>query len=111
MPVEMRENLDCRLRRSLEAKSSPPSRFGPAARFGCRNRIEKLPVLPHVAIGTEGDEVIEGVVAQLAPLDLVVDLQVLERPALLTAPFVPLQHPLHKPPVNLFSQLDSFYLL
>jgi hypothetical protein len=37
-------------------------------------------------------EIFERVVAQLAPLDLVVDLQVLKRSALLASPFIPLQH-------------------
>jgi hypothetical protein len=47
----------------------------------------------HVAVGAKGHQVIERVVAQLAPLDLVVDLQVLQRAALLTSPAVGLQHP------------------
>ena len=68
-------------------------------------------MLTHVAACAERHQVIERVVAQLATLDFVVDLQVLQRSAFLTAPFVPLQHPLHKPPVNLFSQLDPLYLI
>ncbi len=36
--------------------------------------IAKLPMLGQVAIGAEGHKVIEGVVALLAPLDLVVGL-------------------------------------
>lgn len=63
-----------------------------------------------MGVNTHSDEVIEGVVAQLAALDLVVDLQILERPALLTSPAVALQHPLHQPPVDLLPQLDPLYL-
>ena len=68
-------------------------------------------MLFHVAIGTQGYKIIQGVVAHLAALDLVVDLQILERPALLTAPFVPLQYPFHQPPVNLLSQFDPLHFL
>ena len=68
-------------------------------------------MLPHVTIGAQGHEVLKRVVAQLAALDLVMHLQVLERPALLAAPFVPLQNPLHQPLVNLFSQLDPLHFL
>ena len=68
-------------------------------------------MLPHMAAGTEGHEVFERIISQVAALDLVVDLQVLERPALLTALFVPLQRPLYQPPVNLLSQLDPLHFL
>jgi len=64
-----------------------------------------------MAAGAQRYEIIERVVAQLAALDLVVDLQGLERPALLASPFVPLQHPLHRPSVHLFSQLDPLHFL
>lgn len=40
--------------------------------------MEELPVLMHVAIGTDGHKIPKRVVAQLAPLDLVVDLQILQ---------------------------------
>ena len=40
-------------------------------------------MLAHVAVGAEGHEVIERVVAQLAALNLVVDLDVIEQLALL----------------------------
>jgi hypothetical protein len=68
-------------------------------------------MLTHVAVDAKGHKVIQTVIAHLAPLDLVVDLQVLQRPALLTTPFIPLQHRLHQLPANLFSQLDPFYFL
>jgi glycosyltransferase involved in cell wall biosynthesis len=71
-----------------------------------------VPVLPHVTIArTKGYEIIERVVAQLAPFDLVVNLQVLKRPALLASPLIPLEHPLHQPPVNLLPQFDPLDLL
>ena len=102
---------NCQLPNFLQAEYSLPSWFGLVAHSDGWDRIEKLPVLPHVAIGTQSHEIVEGVVAQLAHLDLVVDLQILERPALLTAPFVPLQHPLHQAPINLLSQLDPLHFL
>jgi len=37
----------------------------------------------------------------LAPFDLVMDLEVLERPALPTPPAIPLQHAPHQPPARL----------
>ena len=71
------------------AGSSVPPWFGLAVYFNGRNLVTQLPVLAHVAVGTKGHQVIERVVAQLAPLDLMVDLQVLNRPALLASPFFP----------------------
>ena len=56
-------------------------------------------------------QVIEGVVAQLAPLNLVVNLEFLQRAAFPTSPPISLQHPLHQPPVKLLPQLDPLYLL
>ena len=46
----------------------------------------KVSVFAHVAVSTEDHKVTEGVVAQLASLDLVIDLQILQRAALLTSP-------------------------
>ena len=51
----------------------------------------RLPMLSHVAVSTNGHKVIERIVARLAPFDLVVELQILQRAALLTAQAVPLQ--------------------
>ncbi len=48
-------------------------------------------MLSHVAVSTNGHKVIERIVARLAPFDLVVELQILQRAALLTAQAVPLQ--------------------
>ena len=49
--------------------------FWLAAHAHGRDCIEKLPMLPHVAISAECDEVIERVVALLAALDFVANLQ------------------------------------
>jgi hypothetical protein len=54
-------------------------------------------MLSHVAVGTKRQQVRERIIPLLAPPDHVVDLQVLERAALLTPPSVPLQHPLYLP--------------
>ena len=51
--------------------------------FGRRCGKAQWPVLLQVAVSTEGHKVFEGVVALLASLDLVVDLQILQRAALL----------------------------
>jgi hypothetical protein len=67
-------------------------------------------MLRHVAVRTKRHKATKGVVAQLAPLDLVVNLQILQGAALLTSPAVALQHPLHQPPVILLPQLDPLYL-
>ena len=61
-------------------------------------------MLPHMAAGTEGHEVFERIISQVAALDLVVDLQVLKRPALLASPLISLENPLHQAPVNLLPQ-------
>jgi hypothetical protein len=68
-------------------------------------------MLPHVAESTEGHEVFQLVVALLTPLDLMMDLEILKRPALPTPPTVPLQHFLHQTTVNLLPQLDPLNLL
>ena len=65
------------------ARISVPSWFGLAAYFNGRNRVAQLPALSHVAVSTERHQIIEGIVAHLAPLDLVVDLQGPYWPALL----------------------------
>jgi hypothetical protein len=70
----------------------------------------KLTVFPHVAMGAEGDEVFQRIVAELTAFDLVVHLQVLKRPTLLTAPLVPFKHLLHQSPVNLLTELDPLHL-
>ena len=49
----------------------------------------KVSVFAHVAVSTEGHKVPEGVVALLASLDPVVDLQILQRAALPAPPAVP----------------------
>ena len=68
-------------------------------------------MLLHMAVSTEGHEVLQAVVALVTPQDLVVKLEVFEGPALLTPPAMPLQDLLHQPPINLLSQLDPFHLL
>jgi hypothetical protein len=72
--------------------------------------MEELLVLMHVAVCTEGDKILKRVISLLTPLDLVMDLQILEGPALLTPPPVPLQHPRHQAAVGLFPQLDPLRL-
>jgi hypothetical protein len=54
--------------------------------------VAKLPMLGHVAVGAQGHQVREGVVALLASLDLVMHVKILQGPALLTPPAVSLQH-------------------
>ena len=76
------------------------------ALFGRRRGKAQLPVLLQVAVSTEGHKVPEGVVALLAFFDLVVDLQILQRAALLTSPVTSLQHALLYPAVALDPQLD-----
>ena len=68
-------------------------------------------MLPHVAARAKRYEIIEGVVAELAPFDLVMDLKIFQAPALLAPPLVPLQDSLHQPAVNLLPQLDPFHFL
>ena len=53
-----------------------------------------------LAVLAKDPKILERVVALLASFDLMVDLQVLQRPALLTAPVVPLQNPLHDPVIG-----------
>jgi hypothetical protein len=57
-------------------------------------------MLRHMAVRTKGYQVVEGVVPLLAPLDAVMDLQVLQRPALPAPPAIPL-HLLHQPEIDL----------
>jgi len=90
--------------------SSLPAWLWLAARFGRYHRIVELPVLGHVAVGTQAHKIPKSVTSLLASLDPVVDLHILQRAALLASPSVSLQHPLHQPPVNLLSQLDPLYL-
>jgi hypothetical protein len=49
-------------------------------------------MLSHVAIGTKSHEIHKRVTSLLASFDLVVDLEVLQRAALLTSPPVSLQN-------------------
>jgi hypothetical protein len=65
-------------------------------------------VLSQVAVRTQRHKVRERIVPLLAALDLVVHLQVFERPALLTPPSVPLQHPLHQTTIHLPSEFNRF---
>ena len=51
-------------------------------------------MLCHVAVCTRRHKVRGHTIPRLAPLDLMADLQVLKRAALLTPTSVPLQHPL-----------------
>jgi len=67
-------------------------------------------VFGQVAVRAKRYKVRECIIPLLAPLDFVVHLQVLQRPALLTSPSVPLQHPLHQPPINLLPELDPLDL-
>ena len=97
---------DRQLWKSLQARFSLPSRFWLAGNSNRRDRIEKLPVLSHVAVSTQRHEIRERVVPLLAPFDLVMDLQIFQRSALLTPPSVPLQHPLHQSPIDLPSEFD-----
>jgi hypothetical protein len=92
------------------AGSSLPAWFWPAACSGRWHRMEKLPVAGHVAISTEDHKIAGSIVALLAPLDPVVHLQVLQLPALLPSPAVPLQYSLHQSPVGLPSRLEPLYL-
>ena len=62
-------------------------------------------MLSHVAVSAERHEILERIITPLAPLDLVMDLEIFQRAALLTSPSVLLQHPLHQPPVDFKSQL------
>ena len=75
--------------------------FGLAAQLGGWNGVAQLPMLFYVAVGTQSHEILERVISLLASLDLVVDLQILQRAALPAPPAVPLQHPLHQAAVNL----------
>jgi len=94
----------------LPAGSSLPSWFWLAASCDGWQRIEKLPVLAQMVVRAKRHKVLERIITLLAPLGVVVDLQILERPAPLTSPPVPLQHPLHQTPVNLLPQLDPLHL-
>src|SRR5579862_7203799 len=72
--------------------------------------VEKLRVLTHMAVGAKGHEVLGRVVPALAPLDLVVDLEVLDRSTFLTTPFVPLQFALPSlAACKLVSQPDALH--
>ena len=96
MMAKTADGDDCELGTLLQTGSPLPSRFWLAAHSDGGNGTAQLPMLAHVAVGTKGHKVIDGVIAQLARLDLVVDLQVPKRPTLLTSPFVPMRHPLQK---------------
>jgi hypothetical protein len=80
--------------------SSVPSWLWLAANPDCRHGIEELPVLSDVAISAKRHKVLERVIPLVASLDLVVDLQVIERSALLTSPSVVLQNPLRQAPAS-----------
>jgi len=67
-------------------------------------------MLFRVAARAQGHEIPKRIIALLAPFDLVVYLQVLNRAALLTSPVVALQHLLHDPAVGAYPQLDPLYL-
>ena len=61
----------------------------------------------HVAVNTEGHKVFYVVVALLAPADLVMNLKVFQRPALLTPLAIVFEDVLHQPPKDLLPQLDG----
>ena len=65
-------------RDEFRRRSSHPSWFWLAANSNRWDRIEKLPMLSHVAVSAERHEIRERVVPLLAPLDPVVHLQVVE---------------------------------
>jgi len=114
-PLWIRSNLPSADARRLPALGSLRgialgAWFGLAAQLGGWNSVAQLPMLFHVAVSTYGDQVIEGVVALLASLVLVVDLQILQRAALLTSPPVSVQDPLHQAPVDLLPKFDPLYL-
>jgi hypothetical protein len=67
-------------------------------------------MLLHVALGTQTHKISQRVISLLAPLDLVMDLEILQSAALLTSPAVSLQNPLHQPPVDLLLKFDPLYL-
>ena len=102
--------VDGQLPKLRQTGSSLPAGFGLTARFGRYHRIVKLPMLLHVAVGTQAHKILKRVISLLAPLDLVMDLEILQRAALLTSPSVSLQHTLHQPPVDLLPQPDPLYL-
>ena len=77
------------------------------ALVGTITRVAKLSVLRHVAVSTQGHQVPECIVTPLAPSDLAMNLKALQRPALPTPPPIPLQNPLHQPPIDLLPQLDG----
>ena len=65
---------DSQLRELLQAGSSLRTWLGLGAHSGGWNSVAQLPMLFYVAVRTEGHKVPEGVVALLAPLNLVVGL-------------------------------------
>ncbi len=66
---------DCQLPKLPQTGSSLHTWLWLGAHSGSWNGVAQLPMLFHVTVSTQGHKVIEGVVALLAPLDLVVDLQ------------------------------------
>jgi hypothetical protein len=71
----------------LVGGSRPTSISHPNWKFGIGFEIE-LPMLFHVAANAQGHEILERVIALLAPLDLVMNLKVFERSALLAFPLI-----------------------
>jgi hypothetical protein len=56
----------------------------------------------------QAHEILQRIVPLLALFDLVRDLQIFQRSALLTPPSVPLQHPPHETPIKLACELNRF---
>jgi hypothetical protein len=50
---------DCQIRLFLQKGSSLPSWLGLAAHLGGGNRVAQLPMLPQMAVGTQGHQVIK----------------------------------------------------
>ena len=100
---------DWQLGKSLQLRSSLPSWFWLAASSDRWDGIEKLPVLAQMAVRAKRHKVLERIITPLAPIDLVVDLEVPERPALLTSPPVALQHPLHQAPASRGTSLPKAF--
>jgi hypothetical protein len=61
-----------------EADSLLPARFWLTADIGSGRCKVKLPVLLQMTTGTERLEIAQGIIALLAPLDPVMDLQILQ---------------------------------
>ena len=67
-------------------------------------------MLFQVAMGAQRREISQCVIPLLASLDLVVDLEILQRAALLTSPPVSVQDPPHQAPPDLLPKFDPLYL-